>query len=273
MKIGFFDSGLGGLTILKSVARELSEYEYVYYGDTANLPYGDKTEEEIYRLTVEGVRYLYRNDCVLVIIACNTASAETVRRLQVELLPTEYPDRKLLGVIVPTIELLEFSQPTKVALLATKRTIESKKYPRELDSKGNGNVILIEVSTPELVPLIEAGNNDEATRRAISRIEAEAGDSEVVVLGCTHYTQISYSLREYFRETKVIIAQDEVIPKKLESYLFNHPEITSRLTRGEERKIYLTKHRPDYDRLIGQFLGGVYLDKETEIGRDLNSLM
>ena len=273
MKIGFFDSGLGGLTILKSVARELPEYEYVYYGDTANLPYGDKTEEEIYRLTVEGVRYLYRNDCVLVIIACNTASAETVRRLQAELLPTEYPDRKLLGVIVPTIELLEFSQPTKVALLATKRTIESKKYPRELDSKGNGNVILIEVSTPELVPLIEAGNNDEATRRAISRIDGEAGDSEVVVLGCTHYTQIRHSLREHFKNKKVIIAQDEVIPKKLESYLFNHPEITSRLTLGDERKIYLTKHRPDYDRLIGQFLGGVYLDKETEIGRDLNSLM
>ena len=140
MKIGLFDSGLGGLTILKAIVKELPQYNYVFYGDTAHLPYGDKAEAEIYELTREGVRHLFEAGSALVIIACNTASAETARRLQQEFLPTEYPERKILGIIVPTIEVLEFSEPTKVVLIGTTRTVESGKYQLELDHKGNGNM-------------------------------------------------------------------------------------------------------------------------------------
>lgn len=262
MKIGLFDSGLGGLTILKSVVKELPQYNYVYYGDTANLPYGDKTEAEIYELTKEGVRYLFEAGAALVIIACNTASAETARRLQQEFLPAEYPNRKILGIIVPTIEVLDFDIPTKVTLIGTKRTVESGKYRLELDHKGNGNTILRQIATPELVPLIEMNELVTATEQAIKRIEAEAGESEVVVLGCTHYTQIKKQLRDYFGESKKIVSQDEVIPAKLSDYLMRHHEISSQLTHGGERSIHLTAHRPDYDHVMGHFLGGVYVEEE-----------
>ncbi|MCA9362672.1 glutamate racemase [Candidatus Kaiserbacteria bacterium] len=261
MKIGFFDSGLGGLTILKAVVRAMPQYNYVYYGDTANLPYGDKTEAEIYELTKEGMRYLFEAGAVLVVIACNTASAETARRLQNEFLPAEYPDRKILGIIVPTIEELEFDTPTKVTLIATKRTVESGKYQLELDHKGNGNIQLTQIATPELVPLIEMHDLDAAAARAILRLEEEAGESEVVVLGCTHYTQIKESLRAHFADKRTI-SQDEVVPTKLQDYLMRHHEISSQLTHGGERSVHLTAHRPDYDRIMGHFLGGVYVEEE-----------
>lgn len=258
MKIGFFDSGLGGLTILRAVAKELPQYDYVYYGDTANLPYGDKTEAEIYELSKAGMKYLFEAGCTLVIIACNTASSETARRLQQEFIPTEYPDRKVLGIIVPTIEELNFNQPTKVALMATKRTVDSNKYALELAHKGNGKVELIQFATPTLVPLIERDEIDLAVKEASEKIRTEAGEAEVIVLGCTHYTELKKQLRAQFAD-KQIISQDEVIPNKLKTYLDNHPEIENGLTRTGSRSIYLTEHRPDYDRVMGHFLGGIFV--------------
>lgn len=258
MKIGFFDSGLGGLTILKAVVKKLPQYDYLYYGDTANLPYGDKSEAEIYELTKQGIEYLFENDCVLIVIACNTASAETARRLQIEFLPLNYPNRKILGIIVPTIETLNFYKETKVVLLATKRTVDSLKYLIELEQKGNGCAKLQQLATPDLVPLIERNEMQQATTLAIEKITDEAGESEVIVLGCTHYTEIKQQLRNHFNDRQ-IISQDEVIPEKLKIYLTNHPEIEERLTQGSSRNIYLTVHRPDYDRIVGQLLGGVYL--------------
>jgi len=202
MKIGFFDSGLGGLTILKAVAKELPDFDYVFYGDTTNLPYGNKTEREIYELTKTGMEYLFEAGCGLVIVACNTASAETLRKLQTEFLPEQHIDKKILGVIAPTIEMLDFDQKTKVALLATKRTVESDKYALELKHKGNGNVELKQISAIDLVPLIEIGDLDLATEQAIKLIEAEGGECEVVVLGCTHYTEIKSQLRQHFKRQK-----------------------------------------------------------------------
>ncbi|MEY3783932.1 MAG: hypothetical protein RLZZ230_254 [Candidatus Parcubacteria bacterium] len=262
MKIGFFDSGLGGLTILKAVAKELPQYDYVYYGDTANLPYGDKTEEEIYRLTQIGMEYLFAADCLLIVIACNTASAETARRLQNEFIPDKYPDRKILGIIIPTIEVLDYEEVTKVTLIGTKRTVESAKYVRELELKNNSNVQFSQIATPELVPLIELGEIEVAVTAAITRIESEAGESDVVVLGCTHYTQIKEGLRAHFGDEKCIISQDEVIPEKLKKYLANHPELVEKLTSEGVRSVHLTKHRPDYDHVMGQFLGGAYIAEE-----------
>ncbi|MBP6881708.1 MAG: glutamate racemase [Candidatus Pacebacteria bacterium] len=262
MKIGLFDSGLGGLTILKAVVKELPQYNYVYYGDTANLPYGDKPENEIYELTKEGMRYLFEAGAALVVIACNTASAETARRLQQEFLPTEYPDRKILGIIVPTIEVLMFPVSTKAVLIGTTRTIQSGKYQLELDHKGNGNTILTQIATPELVPLIELNELEAAATQAIRKIETEAGESEVVVLGCTHYTEIKGQLREHFGESRTIISQDEIIPEKLADYLMRHHEISSQLVHDGERSIHLTEHRKDYDRIMGYLLGGVYVAEE-----------
>lgn len=264
MNIGFFDSGLGGLTILRAVTKQLPDYNYVFYGDTAHLPYGDKTEEEIYSLTKQGIEYLFQADSALVIVACNTASAETVRRLQREFLPQSYPDRKILGIIIPTIEVLQTQNVSNALLIGTKRTINSNKYQVELDARGNHTIHLTAIATPALVPLIELGETETATKQAIACIESISSTQkiEAVILGCTHYTQLKEALRNHFSSQLLIISQDEVIPDKLHTYLTAHPEITTKLAREGKRTIHLTKHRPDYDTLMGQFLGGSYIDIE-----------
>lgn len=262
MNIGFFDSGLGGLLVLKAVARALPQYDYIYYADTKHLPYGDKTEEKIYEYTKSAIEELFKRDCILVVVACNTSSAETLRRIQDTYLSQNYPERRILGVIVPTIEEVVEVKPKRVLLLATKRTVDSDKYARELEKITRGDIELVSVATPELVPLIEAHKLDEATLSAIKTIEANTGEGEAVILGCTHYVLLKDSLRAHFGITRTFISQDEVIPKKLANYLDRHPEIASRVSDTGKRQIHLTEHRPDYDRLTADFLGGVYLSEE-----------
>jgi glutamate racemase len=261
MNIGFFDSGLGGLLILKAVAKALPQYDYIYYGDTANLPYGDKSEDEIYQYTKQAIEDLFKRDCLLVVVACNTASAETIRRLQDTYLKEEHPDRRILGVIVPTVEEVIDKDIERAVLLATKRTVESTKYSREL-AKLNPSLELISIATPELVPLIERHQVQEATELAVSVIDRVAREGDVVLLGCTHYILLKDALREHFKGAITFVSQDEVIPKKLSQYLLRHREITSRLSNTGKRHIHLTEHRPDYDRLTAEFLGGAYISEK-----------
>jgi glutamate racemase len=256
MNIGFFDSGLGGLLVLKAVAKALPQYDYIYYGDTANLPYGDD-------LTKKAIGELFARDCVIVIVACNTASVETIRRLQDTYLKEEFPEKKILGVIVPTVEEVVEGGYSRAVLIATKRTIESGKYERELN-KLDSTIALTSVATPELVPLIELGEDEAAISTAIRTLEREAREGDVAILGCTHYILLKDALRNHFGNRLVVISQDEVIPKKLSDYLNRHPEITSQLTNTGKREIVLTKHRPDYDCLTAEFLGGVYMPEEPE---------
>ena len=259
MNIGFFDSGLGGLLILKAVARALPQYDYIYYGDTVNLPYGDKTEAEVYELTKTAIEELFKRDCLLVIVACNTASAESIRRIQDTYLKEEYHDRRILGVIVPTVEEVIEKGFKRAILLATTRTVESGKYERELHKSEPEPIELLSIATPELVPLIESGNIDEALKIATAMIEAEAREGDVVLLGCTHYALLKDSLRKHFGSRNTFVSQDEVIPYKLQQYLSKHPEIRERISDTGKREIVLTEHRPDYDRLIAEFLNGAYL--------------
>ncbi len=253
MKIGFFDSGLGGLILLEATAAALPQYDYLYYGDTANVPYGDKTEGEIFELSKAAMQYLFEAGCLLVIIACNTASAETLRRLQDEYLPTAYPDRRILGVIIPTIETLATSGAAHALLLATTRTVTSQKYERELELKGVAGVTLHGVAMPQLVPLIEAGDVAGAHTLAASTIASESTAGDAVILGCTHYTLLKGALRQQFPD-RTFIAQDELIPEKVRDYLVRHPELEQRLTRGRSRQVYLTAERPDYDTVIARLL-------------------
>ncbi len=259
MKIGFFDSGLGGLTILRSVAQGLPQYDYEYYGDTANLPYGDKTEEEIYELTRAGMQHLFERDCMLVIIACNTSSAETLRRLQDNFLVESYPDRRILGVIIPTVEAVVGSGLKQIGMLATRRTVESHKYERELMKFENAPV-LTAVATPGLVPRIEAGEIDHALALAGAVVDALVSDHGItgLILGCTHYTTLKEGLAARY-PTLMLFSQDDIIPAKLTSYLEAHPEHEGRLGKGGSRNIHLTKHRPEYDTIIANLLGGAFL--------------
>ena len=238
MKIGFFDSGIGGLTILNAVRGVLPEYDYLFYGDTKNVPYGDKTEEEIRTLTKSAVEYLFDRGAGLVVIACNTASAESLRKLQDTMLDGAYSDRKILGVIIPTIETIIDADSKTVLIIGTNRTVNSQKYNRELE-KQNSSVKLITIATPTLVPLIEANQLQDAYDDLKTVVEDQTGEVDTVVLGCTHYTVLKNQLKSDFPKLK-IISQDEVIPDKLKTYLENHPEIKLRLTKGKNLETFIT---------------------------------
>lgn len=249
---------------MRAVTNRLPSYGYEFYGDTAHLPYGDKTEEEIYELTRAGVEHLFKRDCVLVIIACNTASAETLRRLQDTFLAAHYPNRRILGVIIPTVETVVASDVSRVLLIGTQRTVNSGKYEREL-AKFEGAPVLQAVATPGLVPLIEAGRHEEALASALSVIESFVatgqGKANGLVLGCTHYTTLQQDIQARFPELH-IFSQDTIIPEKLADYLERHPLLRQRVEQSGVRNIHLTQQRPEYDRIIAQLLGGTLIPLE-----------
>ncbi len=241
MKIGFFDSGQGGLLIAKAVQAQMVEYDYFYYGDTANVPYGDKSQSEIFELTKMGVEYLFSKGCILVVVACNTASVQSIRELQEDWLPTEYPDRKILGVVIPTVEELHKEGVQEALLLATSRTVDSNKYETELAKIGT-KIILHKQAAPLLVPLLETGDFIQAVDCAYNHISDCVNQNPnlgAVILGCTHYSLIVGDLRKRFPEIR-FFAQSEIIPKKLEEYLGKHKEIKSTLTTGGTFQTNLT---------------------------------
>lgn len=258
MKIGLFDSGLGGLVILKAVAKHLPQYDYEYFGDTANVPYGDKTEEEIYSLTKAGVVHLFQRDCTLVVLACNTASAETLRRLQDEWLPTAYPERRILGVIVPMIEEVIESGIKNALLIGTNRTVSSGKFHRELEKRQVLDLKVDAVATPELVPMIEEGEILKSLEQVIKLIDErkQGGGLEAILLACTHYALLTEGLREHYGEALRVFTQTEIIPTKLADYLSSHQEIKNTLSQGGGRNVYLTKQSSHYDAFIEQLLEG-----------------
>lgn len=255
MNIGFFDSGLGGLFVLRYVIQELPAYHYVFLGDTVNVPYGTKSDEEIYTLVKESLRVLFDNDCKLVIFACNTASVTALRRIQDEFLPELFPNCKVLGVIIPTIEEALESNSKTVAVIGTKRTIRSNKYNREL-LKLVSQINIITLATPTLVPLIEQGLLQEAEKKAIALIQTKILPShpDTLILGCTHYGLLKEKLRKTFPDVR-ILAQEEIIPKKLRDYLVRHPEIEKMLTRDFQREFFLTKVTPAYTEAIHEWIG------------------
>lgn len=243
--------------ILKAVAGALPQYDYEFFGDTLNLPFGDKSEEEIYQLTKAGMQTLFNRGCLINIIACNTSSAESLRKLQDTFLIENYPDRKILGVIIPAVEELIVSSAKNTILLATKRTIESGKYERELENRSTGHVKIHGVAMSQLVPLIESGEITKAVEeaaKAIIKISDRVGKVDSVVLGCTHYTLLKDGLIELFPNLK-FISQDQFIPKKLQDYLSSHSEMANRLTREGTRHVTLTRQRADYDKIITELIG------------------
>jgi glutamate racemase len=238
MKVGFFDSGLGGLQIAKAVQAHMNIYSYIFYGDTANVPYGNKSEVEIEMLTRAGVQTLFDLDAKLVVVACNTASVQSVRTLQQTMLTHKYADRKILGVVIPTVETIIESNVQTVTLIGTHRTIASKKFEIELLNRSPRPIKIDAMSTPELVPLIEQGKLDDACSYLQSVVPKERV-GEVLVLGCTHYSVLKNQVRAWYTESQVL-SQDEIIPQKLSEYLLMHPEIESELTQVKNFTVKLS---------------------------------
>jgi len=240
-KIGIFDSGLGGLIILKSIRSVLPNYDYVYFGDTKHMPYGNKTQYEIRQLTINGVEFLFKQNCSIVIIACNTASAKALGFMQQKWLPKNYPDRKILGVIIPTVEIVAFNKKIRrIGVLATKSTVRSNVYKKELE-KLNPNMQLFQLSAPLLVPAIESGNFKIARvylKKYIAYFITKK--VEAIILGCTHYPLLKLEIKILAGNT-IIVSQDEIISKALSKYLNKHNEIKRHLSTNKTVILFTSK--------------------------------
>jgi glutamate racemase len=217
-------------------------YSYVYLGDNANLPYGTKQETLIQSLTKRSVDHLLQEqDCAIVIIACNTASAVAVRQLQTIYLPTSFPDRRILSVLVPAVEAVAKSGYSHVGIVATPATVASAAFPREVALLTN-SITISQVASPLLVPLIEYGGEAWLPEILASYLAQFPPQVEAVVLGCTHYIAIKEEVR---RQTeKPVYSQDEVVPPSFLSYIKNHPELERRLDRQGNRSYYFTHPLP-----------------------------
>jgi glutamate racemase len=273
MPLGFFDSGLGGLTVYRAVRERLPEYDALYLGDTARTPYGNRSFEAILRFTTEGVEHLFAQGCPLVIIACNTASAKALRTLQQRLLPAKYPDRRVLGIIRPSAEALAQSPPaSRVALWATEGTVRSDSYALELE-KLAPHVRLTQVACPLLVPLVESGELagpglehflGKYWRETLER--AGTGNCiDALMLACTHYPLLYPAIRRLVpAETQVLVQGDSVAPA-LEDYLRRHPEMAGRLSKGGAERFQTTDQTEGFARLASLFLGRAVTADRVEL--------
>ena len=240
MKIGIFDSGLGGLIITHALKESLGRYDYLYFGDTANLPYGNKTKDQIYEYTKKALGYLFENDCKLVIVACNSASADALRRIQQDFIPNNWPDRKALGVLIPSAEVAVRSGK-KIGIICTAATAESGAFDREI-TKLSKNAELVSKATPELVEHIENGDMDRAHGQLEKYLDGMIDQGiDTLVLGCTHYPVIKTKARELMGEAVNVVSQDEIIAEKLIDYLARHSEIEKHLGKAKSMRFVVTK--------------------------------
>ncbi|MDR1476600.1 MAG: glutamate racemase [Rickettsiales bacterium] len=261
MNIGVFDSGLGGLIVTKALADAMPEYSFSYLGDTKHVPYGSRSGDAVYGFAHGCVDYLFRKrDCRIVVVACNTASIAALRRLQREYLPDSFPDRRILGVVVPTMEYVAGRGIKSAGLLATDSTVRSKAYECEL-AKIDSGIRLVSVAAPLLVPLIENGGERFARPVVREYIERFRGtDVDSIILGCTHYPFLEEMIKEEaagaLGRPIEIISQTRIVPDSLRSYLARHPEIESDLAHGGGNSFAVTditdSYRAQAARLFGR---------------------
>lgn len=256
MKIGFFDSGLGGLYIARAVHKMLPQYDYVYLGDTLHLPYGKRSRDTVYQLTQRAVEYLFtQQDCQLIIIACNTASALALRKLQQGWLATHYPERRVLGVIVPTLEHTIEHNHKNIGMIATEAMASSGIYEEEL-RKLSPDIALHSVSAPLLVPLLEHEGDaflDQALSMYIEPLVTKNIDA--LILGCTHYCLLKSRIERLYPNRFDIIAQDEIIPPKITDYLRRHPEIDGLLSKGHSSHYEVTDISQSFQKNAHDIIG------------------
>lgn len=247
--IGVFDSGYGGLTILHGIRQLLPDYDYIYLGDNARAPYGSRSFDVVYQFTRQAVMKLFESGCQLVILGCNTASAKALRSIQQNDLPKIDPQRRVLGVIRPTAEVIgKLTHSRHVGVLATEGTIKSHSYKLEIQKLWN-DVMVTGIPCPLWVPIIE--NNEADTpgadyfvKKRIDLILERDPQIDTLILGCTHYPILMPKIRKHVPENVQIVAQGEYVAKSLQDYLQRHPDMEQRCTKhGTVR--YLTTENPE----------------------------
>lgn len=268
--IGIFDSGFGGLTIFKRIRELLPAYDFVYLGDNARTPYGNRSFETVCKFTIEAIDYLLRHGCPLIVIACNTASAKALRNIQQQYLPVRFPDRRVLGVIRPTVEAVgSQGDLCTVALWATPGTVSSGSFTLEI-AKYAPRVRLVQQACPMLVPLVEAGELDgEGLDHFILKYwSLTAGQNDhidTLLLACTHYPLIFPRIRALLPKMLRILSQDDLVAPSLAGYLRRHPEMESRLSRGGDCLYLTTDQCQHFDHLAEIFMGHPVSSRKVEL--------
>ena len=243
--IGVFDSGFGGLTILQDLRKALPEYDFLYLGDNARAPYGSRSFETIFRYTLQCVRELFNRGCPLVILACNTASARALRSIQQQVLPVEFPDRRVLGIIRPTTEEIgKFSRTGHIGIFATAGTVSSNSYQIEI-SHFFPELKVTQHACPMWVPLVENGEMGTEGSRFFVKKDVEAllqKDPEIdtVLLACTHYPLLEKEIREALPPGVRLVIQGQIVADKTLDYLNRHPEMDARLSRSGKTRFLTT---------------------------------
>ncbi len=260
--IGVFDSGYGGLTVLKELVKALPNYDFLYLGDNARTPYGTRSFEVVYEYTLQSVKYLFSHNCQLVILACNTASAKALRNIQQLDLPKIAPDKRVLGVIRPSVEkVAEITENGHVGVLGTVGTVVSESYPIELEKWSGGKVVsTVQEACPMWVPIVE--NNEIGTdgaeffiRRHIQNIIAKDMDLDTLILGCTHYPLLLETIQKYVPRNIKILDQGKIIAEKLQEYLVRHPEIDNQLTKNGSLRFQTTESAENFEGKAALFMG------------------
>lgn len=255
--IGVFDSGFGGLTILRSLTETLPQYDYIYMGDNARTPYGTRSFETVYQYTLECVKKLFSMGCNLVILACNTASAKALRSIQQKDLPLIDPTRRVLGVIRPSAEEIgKLTQSRVVGVLGTNGTVQSESYVLEI-KKLYPDIKVHQEACPMWVPLVE--NNEYSSDGADFFVKKHLDslfihkEIDAVILGCTHYPLLIDKILKYTPSGIKIISQGEIIAASLKDYLQRHPEMESRCTRNGQRFYFTTELAEHFDKQASVF--------------------
>jgi glutamate racemase len=257
--IGVFDSGYGGLTILAEIRERLPQYDFLYLGDNARAPYGPRSFDVVYEFTLEAVKYLFDHGCELVILACNTASAKALRSIQQKDLPTLAPDKRVLGVIRPSAEMVdEITVSRHVGILATEGTVKSLSYELEIRNFSPDTTV-VQHACPMWVPLIENNRHESDAGRLFIREDVDqllAKDPQIdtIILGCTHYPILKSYLETIVPPQVQIVAQGPIIADKLADYLLRHPELEQRCSKNGQLDFLTTENSLDFDRKASLFM-------------------
>jgi glutamate racemase len=251
--IGIFDSGYGGLTILKEIRKLLPQYDYIYLGDNARTPYGTRSFDVVFEYTLEAVKKLFELNCELTILACNTASAKALRNIQQNILPEIAPEKRVLGVIRPSVEeVLNITRNKHIGVLGTNGTVSSGSYLIELEKISNGELVVTQEACPMWVPIVE--NNEIGTMGAnyfveknITQLLSSDPEIDTIILGCTHYPLLSETIRKYLPDGITLVEQGPIVAEKMRDYLTRHPEMEEKCSTGGSIQYFTTEQASNFE--------------------------
>lgn len=258
--IGVFDSGYGGLTVLREFVNQLPQYDYLYLGDNARSPYGTRSFDTVYRYTLQCVEWLLKQNCPLIILACNTASAKALRNIQQKDLERLHPTARVLGVIRPTTEIIgKHTNTNSIGVLATNGTVQSGSYEIEIEKFFPG-VKIEQEACPMWVPLVEnnehqTGGADFFVQKHINNILSRNKDIDTLLLACTHYPLLKEKIEKYLPKNVKLLSQGEIVAQSLKDYLQRHPEIEAKISTDKSRIFYTTDSVEDFGEKASVFFG------------------